>query len=89
MSELRPAALAGIDRHFWLTRSMARMIGVNLSNAMADGVLTADDYAEMVSKCRMCKSCERCLSWLGDQNGHAEAAPAFCVNAAQLNGLRR
>ena len=77
-----------IDRHFWLTRSVARMIGVNLTEAMEEGRLTPDGYCEMVSRCRTSGCCERCQSWLARQNGHAAAAPDCCANAPTLNALR-
>jgi hypothetical protein len=80
--------MGGADRHFWLTRSMARMIGVNLSRAMAAGRLTPQGYAEMVSHCRCASSCDRCVEWLAAQSGRAEAVPDFCVNAGRLNALR-
>ncbi len=32
-------------RHFWLTRSVARTMGISLSEAMAVGHLSAPDYA--------------------------------------------
>lgn len=75
------------DRAFWLTRSVARAIGVNLSEAMHEGALSARDYAEMVTRCRKCPHAERCTEWLGVHGAGAERAPEGCANADLLNHL--
>lgn len=80
--------LGEIERHFWLTRSVARMIGVNLSEAMAVGLLTEQDYCDMVTRCRSGGCCAACEAWLARQTGRAEAAPDHCANADILNRLR-
>lgn len=80
--------LGEIERHFWLTRSVARMIGVNLSEAMADGRLTEQGYTDLVARCRTGGCCATCEAWLATQTGRAEAAPAHCANADALNRLR-
>lgn len=77
------------DRHFWLTRSVARTIGVNLSDAMQHKRLTADDYEQMVDRCRRCGHAHLCERWLAAHGaGRAEAAPPHCRIATELNRLR-
>jgi len=83
-----PIPLGRVDAHFWLTQGMARTLGINLSEAMAEGRLDADDYAEMVTRCRGAACCARCIAWMGQQGAGASAAPDFCVNADRLNALR-
>ena len=73
--------------HFWLTRSVARSIGLNLSEVMVEGRLTPQSYAEMVTKCRQCPLVLECQQWLATHGGGADAAPEQCLNAAQLNSL--
>lgn len=51
--------------HFWLTRSVARVMQVDLSAAMAEGLLSAQDYAGMVTRCRACPHVSHCAAWLG------------------------
>lgn len=80
--------LGQIERHFWLTRSVARMIGVNLSDAMAEGRLSEDGYCNMVTRCRSGGCSSLCERWLACQPGQAEAAPEHCANADILNRLR-
>ena len=74
-------------KHFWLTRSVARTMGVNLSEAMAMGQLSATGYAEMVNICRKCPSARLCEEWLGCSRTGPAAAPAHCANAAVLQRL--
>lgn len=76
-------------RHFWLTRSVARAMGLNLSEAMAAGSLTPVEYAGMVTNCRKCQNVERCMAWLAANGASAEAAPDHCANAELLNKLGR
>lgn len=74
--------------HFWLTRSVARSMGLNLSEAMAEGALHPQEYAEMVTKCRQCPFVLECQQWLAKHGSGAECAPETCLNAAQLNSLK-
>jgi len=73
--------------HFWLTRSMARSLGVSLSEAMAESVLSPADYAQMVTRCRSCPRVHDCQAWLGAQTGKVDAAPEFCCHAEALRDL--
>lgn len=77
-----------IERHFWLTRSMARMMGVNLSRAMESGLLDTSEYIEMVTRCRAADCHESCQLWLAKQTGTATQVPAQCIHGDVLNRLR-
>lgn len=81
------AYLGDVTRHFWLTRSVARAIDVNLAEAMGTGILSAADYAGMVTRCRMCPLVADCQAWLAEHGGSATQAPDHCVNAGVLNTL--
>ncbi len=81
--------LEKIDTHFWLTRSVARTVGINLTEAMAAGRLAPEEYSQMVARCRLAGCSGRCAEWLGAQTeGHASDTPPYCVHAAQLRALR-
>ncbi|MCU9839254.1 DUF6455 family protein [Ruegeria sp. WL0004] len=80
--------LGDIERHFWLTRSVARSMGVSFTEAMVQGKVTENDYAEVVTRCRAADCSEKCQHWLATQNCSARTAPEFCVNADLLNRLR-
>ncbi|WP_270728361.1 DUF6455 family protein [Shimia sp. Alg240-R146] len=75
--------------HFWLTRSMARTLGVSLSEAMACDALSATDYAEMVTRCRSCPYVEDCQSWLSEGCTKSAQAPGFCCHADVLQALTK
>ena len=73
-------------RHFWMTRSVARVMGFSLSDAMAKGRLSSEGYAQMVSRCRTCRQVSDCELWLASvRHGPAEIAPVGCVNAADYS----
>ena len=80
--------LGEVEKHFWLTRSVARCMNISLSEAMADGRLTPDRYAEMVTRCRAASCSGQCAIWLSEQQAQAVAAPEFCANADQMNALK-
>jgi hypothetical protein len=81
--------LGDIERHFWLTRSVAKAMGVNLSEAMAERRLSTDDYANMVTRCRAAGCQDACQRWLAAQTGpRAEGPPEYCANANIHKQLR-
>lgn len=75
--------------HFWLTRSVAKAMGLNLSEAMANSRLTTAEYAAMVTACRQCPRVDSCQCWLGDQRTLAQDTPPGCANADLLRELAR
>ncbi|MDO6478419.1 DUF6455 family protein [Shimia thalassica] len=75
--------------HFWLTRSVARSMGVSLGDAMAEGVLSKKDYADLVTNCRRCALVAHCEAWLGDQGNGAQTAPDGCVHADLFEHLKQ
>lgn len=76
-----------IDLHFWITRGIARRMGVNLSEAMHDGFLTQADFAEMITRCRGCDKSEGCIAVLSERAGAAVSVPDWCRNAGVLSEL--
>jgi len=82
--------LGEIERHFWLTRSVSRVIGVNLSEAMAEKRLGPEEYTSMVTHCRAAGCHEACQRWLAAQTGtHPVGPPEYCAHAdllARLSG---
>ncbi|MBJ6371334.1 hypothetical protein JF290_07320 [Sedimentitalea sp. CAU 1593] len=78
-----------IERHFWLTRSVARVMGVCLSKAMAQGRLSPDEYCEMVTRCRSGSCRESCQLWLASRTELAEEPPEECLHRDVLKRLRQ
>ena len=81
-------SLGTIERHFWLTRSVARVMDINLSECMADGRLDETGYATMITRCRAGGCHAMCESWLATQTDRPARAPEHCANAEVLNRLR-
>lgn len=74
--------------HFWLTRSAAKAMGISLSEAMAEGKLTTQEYSEMVTACRQCPFVEACQEWLATQAVPSSEAYELCCNRALLERLQ-
>lgn len=76
-------------RHFFMTRSVARVMGLNLNEAMKTGSLAPDTYAGMVTRCRGCALVTACESWLAKQTSLTPTPPPGCCNSTILTDLRR
>jgi hypothetical protein len=74
--------------HFFMTRSVARVMGVNLNEAMQEGDLPATTYADMVTRCRGCALVEACQTWLAHQTHISPTPPPGCCNAEMLSKLK-
>ncbi|MBP0482447.1 DUF6455 family protein [Sagittula salina] len=75
-------------RHFFMTRGVARVMGLNLGAAMACGTLDPHHYEEMVTRCRGCALVEACEEWLSARVEVSAAPPPGCCNAATLSRLK-
>jgi hypothetical protein len=75
--------------HFWLTRSVARVMGLNFSEEMANERLTPQAYADMVKACSRCPRVTSCQRWLSEQSDVTRNAPPGCRNSKVLEGLAR
>ena len=86
MSNIKP--LGDPARHFWMTRSVARKIGVSLSEALVEGKLSQKGYADLVTRCRQCQSVKECEQWLAQPDQFAECVPDHCQHAALFDSLK-
>jgi len=75
--------------HFWLTRSVGRVMGLNFSEEMAKDRLSPKAYVDMVTECRGCPKVTSCQSWLSEQSDLTRRAPPGCRNSKVLEGLAR
>ncbi|MBP9184842.1 MAG: hypothetical protein KBF78_17035 [Fuscovulum sp.] len=73
-------------RAWWLTRGMARIIGVNLSQAVVDGWLSRDELAGIVARCEGCRLQTSCDRWLA-LSGRERSMPDFCPNKPVIESL--
>ncbi|SHH63404.1 DUF6455 family protein [Marivita hallyeonensis] len=77
------------ELHFWITRSVARVMGISFSDAISNGHISTQDYADMVTNCRMCARVKNCQRWLAEQCDLSHTAPAGCCNSKALETLAR
>lgn len=75
-----------IRTHFWLTLGMAKHCHADLGRALAEGEITQEDYANLVTACRGCDAPEACSEWLKVADEGA-TPPAYCVNQRRLIAL--
>ncbi|MEZ5796520.1 MAG: DUF6455 family protein [Paracoccaceae bacterium] len=77
---------AEAPRAWWLTRAMARISGVNLSQAVVEGWLSRDELSHIVTRCEACSEVECCDRWLA-HSGAETAMPGFCPNKSVIEAL--
>ncbi|MFZ7091800.1 DUF6455 family protein [Primorskyibacter sp. 2E233] len=85
---MRPA-LGDPARHFFMTRSVARVMGLSLTEELQTGHLAPETYAAMVTRCRGCALIEACEEWLSSQTQLSAAPPPGCCNGVELAKLRK
>lgn len=76
-----------IDLFFWIARGMARRMGVNITEAMHEGLLSQADFAQMINCCRACSGSEGCMSYLSEHSEERGSAPDWCGNGNILREL--
>lgn len=69
-----------------LTRHMARLLGINLVEGVADGWLRHSEVAGMVDVCDSCGLSEHCRAWIA-VTPRAQSLPAYCANKSALEAL--
>lgn len=76
-------------RHFWMARSVARVMGLNLAEQIDTGRLRPEEYQVMVAACRGCALVEQCEKWLATHCDLAKMPPPGCRISAPLTRLKR
>jgi hypothetical protein len=69
-----------------LTRGMARVLGVNLIEAVTEGWYARSELDELVGRCAACGMTEHCTAWLA-VTPRATALPGYCHNKQALEEL--
>lgn len=80
-----------INRYAALMNRMAETLGVDLSEAIAEGRLPAEGWREAVVRCTGCSDPEGCQHWLAEHaadEAAPDAAPGFCRNRDLMDSLR-
>lgn len=74
--------------HVWLAKRMGLATDLDMAAAHQDGVLSQEDWVEIVHTCQGCSWAPQCDEWLKKNNGQ-DCAPATCLNRARFEELRR
>ena len=74
--------------HVWLAKRMGLATDLDLAEAHEDGILSQEDWADIVQTCRGCNWAPQCDEWLNKADGEV-CAPATCLNRARFEELRR
>ena len=80
--------LGNLLKHVGLAQRMGRATRLNLGSAYEGGMLSQQDWADMIHTCRGCSWAPQCDEWL-NRNEDVECAPATCLNRARFEELRR
>ena len=84
----RPRVLGDENEHYWLVQRMARATGVDLVEATKAGVLSQEEWAGIVTRCRSCQWSEGCQSWLSEPVDEERPFPETCINRKRLAALK-
>ncbi|KUF10214.1 DUF6455 family protein [Pseudoponticoccus marisrubri] len=84
----RPPMLGPETDHYWLVQRMAKATGVDLVRAWDAGMLSSEDWAGVVTRCRGCTWTEGCGRWLDAAEGEPRGLPTPCVNRERLQRIK-
>lgn len=70
-----------------LARGMARVLGIDLVDAVSEGWFSRRDLADMVETCEACDQSRRCTDYLA-VTSRAESLPNFCANKHKIEALQ-
>ena len=76
------------DHAFWIARSVARVLGIDLTDAMTEGRFDRSGYAELVARCEACALATGCQLWLARQAALADRPIEGCANRVAFEALR-
>ena len=82
-----PRKLGDARHHMILVRDMARVVGADLELAQREGVLSPEDWAETITRCRGCTNVQTCETWLENERHGVDRRPPVCENARFLKDL--
>lgn len=74
-------------RAWGYTRGVARVVGVNLTDAVLEGWLSRDDLGQIVDRCLGCGQVSPCMDWLA-RTARADHLPVYCPNKPAIEALK-
>ncbi|WP_425091244.1 DUF6455 family protein [Tropicimonas sp. S265A] len=75
--------------HYWLVQRMAKTAHVDLAWAFDEGLLSQEEWAGMVQRCRGCAWAEGCKDWLAIPGQDTDIPPEGCLNRGRMDALKR
>lgn len=79
--------LGNAREHFWRVIKMAKANRVDLSDALDEGRIDIEDYADMITGCRGCQQVGQCDKLLA-RRPSLDIAPDYCVNRSTFVELK-
>lgn len=77
-----------LNCHAALMGRMAAVLGVDLTEAIATGRMSSEEWRGAVVSCTACADPRGCAEWLSCRAGEdAVAAPAYCCNAVFIREI--
>lgn len=73
--------------HLRLLEEMSLTVGTDLVQAFENGLISNEDWADMVQHCRGCAEPEKCQKWLATRETAPEA-PEYCSNLERLAQIK-
>jgi len=74
-------------RAWGFTRGAARVVGVNLTDAVLEGWLSRGELGQIVDTCTSCQQAQPCTDWLA-HTAKADHLPGYCPNKAVIEALK-
>ncbi len=81
-------SLKKFDHHFGLMEDVAKKVGVDFGEALAEGRISPETLRGAALRCTGCTHPEECAQWSIDHPQGADAAPAYCRNGLLMERLR-
>lgn len=84
--------MGDVHRHYFLTLGMEGVSGINLTEALRDGLITRQEFSDTVRRCQTCDDPAGCARWIDRQRlsgARTDTPPTYCENAPLLAELGR
>lgn len=73
--------------HLQLMERMSQAVGARLSEALAEGSISTESWAGMITRCRRCRAAARCAAFLAAHERAGSPMPG-CRNAGALMQMK-
>lgn len=81
-------SLKKLDHHFGLMETVARKVGADLGDALAEGRISPETLRGAALRCTGCTHPDECAEWADAHPDGADHAPSYCRNGLLMERLR-